>query len=74
MSKAEAGQRLGVNQNLISNWIKASQADGPSAFPGKGKLKPEDEELRKLKQENKELQMENEFLKKSAVFFASIKK
>jgi transposase len=74
MSKAEVGRRLGINQNLIGHWIKATEADGKSAFPGKGKLKQEDEELRKLRLEIRDLRMENEFLKKSAAYFASLKK
>lgn len=74
LSKAEVGRRLGINQALIGKWISAFQADSQDAFPGKGRLKPQEEELRRLKQENKELRMEMEFLKKSAVYFASLKK
>jgi len=74
MSKAEVGRRLGVHQTQIGNWVQAFKVDGPAAFPGKGKLKPQDEELRRLERENRELKLENEFLKKTASYFASQKK
>lgn len=74
ISKSEVARRLGVSQPVISSWVRASKEDGSEAFPGNGRLKPLEEELRKLKQENKELRMETEFLKKSAAYFASLKK
>jgi transposase-like protein len=47
MSKAEVGRRLGINDNLIGRWVKEFVADGVVAFPGNGKLKPDDEERRR---------------------------
>jgi len=40
------------------------------AFRGNGKLTPELEEIRRLKEENRRLKMEKEILKKATVFFA----
>lgn len=74
ISKSEVARRLGVSQPVISSWVRAFQEEGSVAFPGNGRLKPLEEELRKLKQENKELRLEAEFLKKSAAYFASLKK
>lgn len=74
MSKAEVGRRLGVHQTQIGIWVQAVKADGPEAFPGKGKLKPQDEVLRRLEKENRDLKQENDFLKKTAAYFASQKK
>lgn len=65
LSKAEAGRKLGVSQSAITKWVEEFRADGVVAFPGNGKLKPHEEELRKLRQENKELRMETDFLKKA---------
>lgn len=39
-------------------------------FVGSGKLHKEDEEKRQLRQRIKELEQENEFLKKASAFFA----
>lgn len=42
-----------------------------NAFPGSGKLKPEDEEVRKLKRENEVLKRERDILKKALAIFSS---
>ena len=44
--------------------------DDGHAFRGNGKLTPEQEELRRLREENKRLKMERDILKKAATFFA----
>ena len=46
------------------------QDNGDQAFPGQGKLAPIEEELRRLRAENKRLLMERDILKKAAAFFA----
>jgi transposase len=74
MSKAEAGRRLGINDNLIGRWVSEFAADGVVSFPGKGKLKPDDQERRLLEKEIRDLKEENAFLKKTASYFASQKK
>lgn len=74
LSKAEVGRRLGVNQTLLGVWVKSFQADGVVAFPGNGKLKPEDEERRRMEREIRDLKEEVAFLKKTASYFASQKK
>lgn len=74
LGKTEVARRLGVHESLIRNWVKAFEADGENTFPGHGKLKPQDEELKRLERENRLLKQENEFLKKTASYFASQKK
>jgi transposase len=69
-TREEVGRQLGIHGTTIGNWIKRFQEDGKEAFPGNGRLKPADEELRRLKEENKRLRMERDFLKKTAAFFA----
>jgi len=50
---------------------KENQADNNGqAFRGNGKLTPEQEEIRRLKIENKQLKLERQILKEAAVFFA----
>ena len=70
LTQTEVGARLGVDPSTISYWVRTGEADGAEAFPGKGKLKPQDEELRRLRNEVKRLQMECDFLKKTATWFA----
>ena len=69
-TQAEAARNLGINANMLGRWIKEAENDDGHAFRGNGKLTPEQDEIRKLREENKRLKMEREILKKAAVFFA----
>ena len=69
-SRAEAARSLGIRANMLSRWIKEHQVDEGEAFRGTGRLTPEQEELRRLREENRRLKMEKEILKKATVFFA----
>ena len=51
---------LGIGQGVISRWKRQLREDGNDAFPGKGHLKPKDEELRCLKRENERLRRERD--------------
>ncbi len=55
---------------MLGRWVKEQEAEGTRAFRGNGKLTPEQEEIRQLREENKRLKMEKEILKKATVFFA----
>jgi len=66
---AEAGRSLGVVGNLISRWHKEFQAMDNDAFPGQGQLTPDQEEIRSLRHEVKQLKLEREILKKATAFF-----
>lgn len=61
---------LGIGQGVISRWKRQLQQDGGQAFPGKGHLKPEDAELRRLKRENERLRQERDILKKAVAIFS----
>ncbi len=70
-SVAEAARSLEINANMLRRWIKEHQADdNGQAFRGNGKLTPEQEEVRRLKLENKQLKLEKQILKEAMVFFA----
>jgi transposase len=55
---------------MLSRWINEFQADESAAFRGNGKLTTEQEELRRLREENRRLKMERDILKKATAFFA----
>ena len=61
---------LGLNDSVLRRWMHESQTaeSGVRVFPGHGK--PRDEELIRLRKENKALREANEILKKAAVIFA----
>jgi len=69
-SVAEAARTLGVHETLLRSWRQALQADPDQAFPGKGNPPALEEELRRLRAENKRLQAERDILKKATAFFA----
>lgn len=61
---ASVARELGVWDTIVGRWVKQYRADSPNAFPGKGHLKPDDEEVRRLKRRNAELEEEVAILKK----------
>ncbi len=67
---SEAARNLEINPNVLRRWKDQLKVDGDQAFPGKGHMTPEKEELDRLRKENKRLRMEHEILKKAAAFFA----
>src|SRR5437588_73934 len=69
-SVAEAARSLGVSENLLRNWKQALHDQGTHAFPGQGKLPAIEDELRRLRADNKRLLAERDILKKAAAFFA----
>ena len=67
----EAARNLGINPSVLQRWKTELASAGLNAFPGKGRLNPEQEELQRLRKENQRLRMEREILKKAAAFFAN---
>ena len=71
MSVKEVAQDLGVNANVIGRWKRELSDRGEQAFAGNGNLPPDQEELRRLREENRQLKMERDILKKATAFFAN---
>ena len=67
---AEIARELGVHPNVLYRWRNQLLADPDQAFPGKGKLKPEDEELRRLRRELDIVKEERDILKKALAVFS----
>jgi transposase len=65
---------LGVHHTTVRDWVKNYKLDGQNAFPGSGNLKPDDEEMRKLRRQLADIKEENEILKKAAAYFAKNQK
>ena len=69
---SEAARNLGIHPNVmhvLRRRVNRFKTDSNDAFPGKGHMTPETEELHRLRKENKRLQMEREILKKATAFF-----
>ena len=70
-SVAEAARHLGISASLLHLWKKTLQDSGEQAFPGQRCFPPLEEEIRRLRAENKRLQMERDILKKATAFFTA---
>ena len=69
-TQAQVQRELGIGQGVISRWKRELKADTEHAFPGKGHLKPQDKEMRRLKRENERLRRERDILKKAVAIFS----
>jgi transposase len=65
-SAASVANDLGIAKSTVSKWVKELEKHDKNAFPGKGHLRFEDEEIRKLKRKIADLEEENAILKKAA--------
>ena len=66
----EVARDLDVHVNLIYYWQKQLSDDPEHAFPGHGKLKPPDEQLRRLQRELADVKEERDILKKALAIFS----
>ena len=66
----EVAQGLGIHVNMLHNWIRKYKEDPLSSFPGKGHLKPQDEEMRRLQRELANTREERDILKKALAIFS----
>jgi len=65
---------LGIHENMLHRWKTEYLEDREHAFPGKGHLKPHEEETLKLKRRVKDLEEEREILKKALAIFSKHRK
>jgi transposase len=69
-SISEIERELGITPGLLAKWKQRLKADGEQAFPGKGRLKEDDELIRRLQRENEVLRQERDVLKKALAIFS----
>ena len=65
----EIEQELGIGKGVLGRWKREFAEDGEDAFPGHGRLTPEQEHLRQLERENEVLRQERDILKKAIAIF-----
>jgi transposase len=66
----EVARDLGIEVNILHRWKREYEMDQEGSFPGKGKQKPEDEELRRVQKEMEEVREERDILKKALAVFS----
>jgi transposase len=64
----EVASDLGIAEQSLRNWVH--QADLDDGYRSDGLTSTDQEELRRLRRENRRLQQEREILKAAAAFFA----
>ncbi len=71
---SEVERNLDISKGTLARWVREKKTDPEEAFPGKGRLRAKDDEIRKLKLELKRTQEERDIIKKALVYFAEDQK
>ena len=69
-SQTTVADELGISQTSLSRWKREFAEDGEDAFPGRGRLRPQEKRIRALEQENEILRQERDILKKAVTIFS----
>jgi len=69
-SASELERDLGIGKGNLWRWKRKFAANGENAFPGHGRLTPEQEQLRKLERELEIVRQERDILKKAVAIFS----
>lgn len=70
VSQAQVARDLGVHYNVLRKWVKDAKANGAQAFPGRGKMRPDDAEVARLRRELAQTKAERDILKKAIALCA----
>ena len=70
ISKARVARDLGLHLNVVREWVRQFDKDPDNPFPGKGKIRPEEAEIFRLKRELMKVTAERDTLKKALACFA----
>lgn len=67
---AEVARSLGISANMLTRWVREYEADERYAFPGLGRLKEPEEELRQLRKQLADVEEERDIFKKTLAIFS----
>lgn len=66
---SQVERELGLSRGCLYNWRKDVEREGEQAFPGKGRVKADEEYVRRLERELAVVQQERDILKKVLAIF-----
>ena len=66
----EVASNLGISYGMLARWKREFEKHTDDAFPGQGKLRPEDERIRQLERELRDVTEERDILKKALAIFS----
>ena len=61
---------LGIGKGGLYRWKRELAKEGENAFPGHGRLAPDQERIHQLERENEILRQERDILKKAVAIFS----
>jgi transposase len=64
----EVAKELGISRSCLQNWVRQTRADAGDESAGVSSA--EKKELAELRRRNRQLEMENDVLKRAAAYFA----
>jgi len=67
---AAAARDLEVRPDMLRRWKRQLEEDPTEAFPGKGNLKPEEDQVRRLQRELARVKEERDILRKVVAIFS----
>ena len=67
---SEVAENLGITTGMLSRWRQQYLENKEHAFPGKGHLSPEDQQLRDLQRQLRDVTEERDILKKALAVFS----
>jgi transposase len=67
---ASAARDLEVRPDMLRRWKRQMEEDPVEAFPGKGNLKPDEDQIRRLQRELARVKEERDILKKVVAIFS----
>src|ERR1700722_4309707 len=70
IAKARVARDLGIHLSVLKAWLRQFDQDPDNPFPGKGKMRPEEGELVRLKREWMKGRAGHAILKKALAYFA----
>jgi len=73
-SVLDLSEELGIHNVTLYSWVRKYNEDKEEAFPGEGKLKPSDDEVRKLLRQLADVTEERDILKKAISIFSKDQK
>lgn len=70
MAVRKVARELDIHPNLLHIWKRTFLAQGDKAFTGKGRVKPEQAEMRQLRKQLENVREERDILKKALAMFS----
>ena len=67
---SEVARDLDLSPSMLARWKREYLKDQEGSFPGKGNLKPEDEKIRELERQLRDITEERDILKKALAIFS----